>query len=218
MRGLVAGGVLVLLTAPAAAREPRRVGGTPGPAAVACADDSTCKAVVHQLETVRKNIGGLCGTPRLVAGARLLALGPAALPFLREAWDDRDDEVRGAALLAALSLGDGPAVTAWCSAHPRQDWPCVHLPGLEADMARGRAIIAAGGRWTRKHASLELDAQGRGVLVAGKARHEVVRVELVGARADLVLADGTRRGYLVGASGHLTAIVPDRGGTLRPVK
>ena len=91
------------------------VGGTPGDPAVDCAaNDRMCRNVVDSLETVRRNIGGWCGTSRIWAQQVLRDQGRAAVPYLARAFDDRDTEVAVVAMRTTVDLGDVDRVVDWC--------------------------------------------------------------------------------------------------------
>ena len=90
------------------------IGGTPGDDALACGTDPTCQRVNEALEMRRRNIGGWCGVANFSAREIILFQGPAALPYLARAFDDRDPEVAALAMSTAVQLGCPEAVAAWC--------------------------------------------------------------------------------------------------------
>jgi hypothetical protein len=93
-----------------------RAFGINGPPAIACPErDDVCGGVRDALETVRENIGGWCGTPDMVASHDLFRIGPAAIPWLLGALDDRDEEVARFAASNIVGLGGGDALAAWCA-------------------------------------------------------------------------------------------------------
>ena len=91
------------------------VGGTPGDPALDCRrGDALCDDVVAQLERIRRNIGGWCGTTTYAARTELESYGRAAVPYLVAVFDDRDTEVAEVAMHLTVAQGELEPVLAWC--------------------------------------------------------------------------------------------------------
>jgi hypothetical protein len=189
-----------------------RVLGINGPPAITCpAGDIVCGGVSDALETVRANIGGTCGTPDMGASMDLFEIGPAAIPFLLAALDDRDVEVARFAAAHVVDLGGGAELDRWCAS--RREALCT------AQLQRHRALPAslAGTYWQLpSRRSIEDGAMPATRLVLAE-RDGVVDGELCEADAHCLpvhgLRAGTRlelldptRGTVVLFSGHVTEL------------
>lgn len=127
--------LLLALTA-ACAHARHDIGGTPGPPAIACdLADATCLEAQDSLESIRRNIGGWCGTTTAMAYQLLLERGPTAIPHLERALSDRDPEVAGFAASVLIDLGAGDRVTSWCAATNPTPPDCDHLRSKAAALA-----------------------------------------------------------------------------------
>ena len=77
-------------------------------------NDEPCLVVREELENVRANIGGWCGTPDVGAAMRIRSLGPAAATPLSMALFDADPPIAVFAAARLEELGRRDLVQSFC--------------------------------------------------------------------------------------------------------
>ncbi|HOX43907.1 MAG TPA: hypothetical protein PK668_09915 [Myxococcota bacterium] len=170
------------------------LGGTPGPEALTCDPaDETCLAVNQDLEILRRNIGGECGTPTAEVQQNLFELEVRALRHLAAALGDRDLPVAQAAAEALTAIGGQPLVMEFCKTSPRPFCPRAEAAAREAGglkhTGRWQGQLLGRGPGGRP-LELTLPERGGGLLRLDGAELPVVEVKRYGVRVDVWFHQG----------------------------
>ncbi len=140
------------------------ISSAPAADGLVCAGEETCLKVQAKLETVRRNIGGWCGTPDAMAHHELVNLGTVVVPYLERALGDPDLEVAEFASSVLLDLGARGPVEAWCAGPRARPAHCDRLAKFQ-----GLHIpIDVTGRWSGTPTTTTLVLRREGGALVGE--------------------------------------------------